>query len=140
MRNLILIFVLATVMLTGLIVFASTDETPTDIPTGPRAAQRSPMVIEIDTMLGEQDLRLEKLYSELDSALDAAAALEVQRKIEAVKRDSERSMLQIQLDYARVKGTPEQVTALEKALADFDDPRERFIPADSTPGESGDAR
>ena len=140
MRNLSLIFVLAAVMLTGLMVFATPDETPTDISTEPRAVKRSPMVIEIDTMLGEQDALLEELYAELKSAPDAAAALEVQREIEAVKRDSERSMLQIQLDFARVKGTPEQVEALEKALHDFDNPRVFHTPANPVPGESGDAR
>lgn len=140
MRNLSLIFVLAAVMLTGLMVFATPDETPTDISTEPRAVKRSPMVIEIDTMLGEQDALLEELYAELKSAPDAAAALEIHREIEAVKWDSERSLLQIQLDHARVKGSPEQVEALEEALYKFDNPRVTRAPANPATDESGDAR
>ena len=140
MRKLILICVLAAVTMTGLIVHASTADTPSEKPAGPPARKSSPMVLEIDAMLGEQDARLEELYVELAAAPDPAAALAVQKRIEEVKRDSERSMLQIQLDHARVSGTPEQVEALERALADFDDPRPRRVPVNSTTGESGDAR
>ena len=136
MRFLILIAILATALFSGLIVQASPENTTAEEPQIPAKRPLSPMMVEIETMMGQKEVRLEELYAELAGAPDAVMALEINRKIEAVKVSAERSLLSIQLEFAKTEGTPEQVEALEAALVDFDAPRERYVPT-ATPEGSG---
>lgn len=82
-----------------------------------RAARRAAL----DAVLAGQDARVQELSGRL-AAADSRAALEIQREIEQVKKETGRRLLEAQLELATGAGDQAAVENLQAAIADWDAP------------------
>lgn len=82
-----------------------------------RAARRAAL----DAVLGAQEARVRELSGRL-AAADSRAALEIQREIEQVKKETGRRLLEAQLELATSAGDQAAVENLQAAIADWDAP------------------
>lgn len=82
-----------------------------------RAARRAAL----DAVLAGQDARVQELAGRL-AAADSRAALEIQREIEQVKKETGRRLLEVQLEMATNAGDQATVENLQAAIADWDAP------------------
>ncbi len=88
---------------------------PAPAAAGPRAL--SSEMAEIETAIAAEREQVARLAASLRGAADDAAALALEREIEAVKQGTEIAVLRIQARYAREAGREEQAQAIEAAVA-----------------------
>lgn len=79
-------------------------------------AALSPMHQEIRALLERQQVEVETLAAQIAQERDPQRALELQRAVEASKRNVQVGVLEVQLRHARAVGKAEAVSALELAL------------------------
>jgi hypothetical protein len=114
-------------------------ETPSDsgasgsaaaVAPDPRPPTLDPMVAEILAAMEEQRSRIVALRREIESTQSSAHALELQRRIESLKRDTEIRILRIQVTHARAAGRREVAERLEQAILALSAPPPRGVPGD----------
>ena len=76
----------------------------------------SPRLLEIRGLLASQQDQLLKLTAQYKAATTDQEALRVQREIHDLKRNTEASMIRVQLRFARLEGNEEGVSQLEEML------------------------
>lgn len=109
---------LAIVLLGGTALVYAGDGDEMDAP-GPvvRDAHRVlPVIQEVNDLYANARTTHRELEAELSTATDARTALEIQRAIEQLKRNTEIEMFKIQLRHARHRDDSGSVAILEKAL------------------------
>jgi len=94
----------------------------------PAAVAPTPMVAELLAAVDEQERLLAEIRIEVGLTRSASRRLELHRRIETIKRDTELQLLQIQVAYARREGRVEVVELLEAAIAQVTAPPERREP------------
>jgi hypothetical protein len=82
----------------------------------------SPMMLEIQGALAEQQRQVAALDARFVEATDEAAALAIQRQIEQVKQDTELAILAIQARHARAAGDENLAQSIEAAIAAIQNP------------------
>lgn len=87
-----------------------------------RLSAPSPMMALVQAAIADQRVRLSELCARLANTSDQAAALAIQKQVEALKRGTELRILQIQLDFARQAGHDAAAARLADAIADFENP------------------
>jgi hypothetical protein len=90
----------------------------------------SPMMAEIRAALAEEEARRTELAADFDAATDERAALEIQREIETLARDTELRILRIQADHARLAGRGAVALEIEAAITEMTAPRPTPQPQD----------
>ncbi|MBK8165302.1 MAG: hypothetical protein IPK64_04945 [bacterium] len=83
----------------------------------------------LDAVLAEQAGRVRALVARLPAA-DDAGALEIQRQVEQVKKETGRRLLEVQLELATGTGDQVAIDNLQAALADWDAPQPVRQPVD----------
>ncbi|MBU0742662.1 hypothetical protein KKA85_14760 [bacterium] len=90
----------------------------------------SPLMSEINAALDAERTRHTELEARFRAAPDERAALGIQREIEALARDTELLILQIQIDHARLAGREDVAQRIETAVAEMTAPRPPRQPQD----------
>ncbi len=90
----------------------------------------SPLMAELRAALDAERVRHDELEARFHAATDERAALEIQREIETLARDTELQILRIQIDHARRAGREEVAQAAEAAIAEMTAPRPTPQPQD----------
>jgi hypothetical protein len=101
---------------------ASTDAAASMQPEGQASSAPlalSPMHQEIRALLDQQRAEVEALSAQIAQQTDATEVLELQRAVEASKRQAQVGVLEVQLRHARAAGKAETVTALQSALREL---------------------
>ncbi len=98
----------------------------------------SPMLVEIQSALAEQQRQVAALDARFAETTDATAALAIQREIEQIKQDTELAILAIQARHARAAGDENLAQSIDAAIATLQNPPpppapavERPVPADN---------
>ncbi|MFH1841940.1 MAG: hypothetical protein ABIF77_01935 [bacterium] len=76
----------------------------------------TPRMQEITALIEAERETLRQLQAQLDAALDQDTHLQIIKKIEQLKLDTEIGILEIQLKYARLEGKLDTVAELEEAI------------------------
>ncbi len=76
----------------------------------------TPMVAEMLALVESERVQVAELRGALAGVRDAARALELQRRIERVKVDTEVSLLRVQIGYAQREGRSETAARLQRTL------------------------
>jgi len=90
----------------------------------------SPMMAEIRASLDIERTQHTELETRFQATTDERAALEIQREIEALARDTELQILQIQIDHARLAGREDIAQTIEAAVTEMTTPRPAPQPQD----------
>jgi len=90
----------------------------------------SPLMADINIALDEERTRHAELEARFRAATDERQALEVQREIETLARDTELRILRIQADHARQAGREAVAECVEAAIAEMMAPRPTPVPQD----------
>ncbi len=98
----------------------------------------SPMMVEIQGALAEQQRQVAALDARFAETSDETAALAIQREIEQIKQDTELAILAIQARHARAAGDEDLAQRIDAAIAAIQNPPpppapavERPVPADN---------
>jgi hypothetical protein len=103
----------------------------------PRAPSLDAMVAEVLAAMEEQRVQIVALRREIEAARGSSHVLELQRRIEALKRDTEIRILRIQATHARAVGRREVAERLEQAILALSAPPARGVPMER-PAPSAD--
>ncbi len=90
----------------------------------------SPMMAEINAALEIERAQHAELEARFRTASNERAALEIQREIEALARNTELQILQIQIDHARLAGREDAALRIEAAVTEMTTPRPPRQPQD----------
>ena len=105
----------------------------TEISADAGLARRTPMSMraaEVRLVLDTQRSTLAVLEEEYRSALDEATALEIQKRMEKLARNTELQILGIQADYLRATGRVKEAEAIEEAVKEMQAPPRKRIPVE----------
>jgi hypothetical protein len=97
-------------------------------PVGPSPSP-TPMVAELLAAIEEQERQLDEVRREIGMTWNQSRRLELERRIETIKRDTELQILQIQATHARQDGRLEVAEELEAVIAKITAPLQRQEPA-----------
>ncbi len=116
-------FALGTILILVLAAAAVAGRTPaTPEPTTPELAAAvrpldlTPLHQEIRQLQAQEAARVEALVTRIGQEQDPRQVIELQRDVEAAKRDARLAVLGAQLRYARQEGRTEAVAGIETAL------------------------
>lgn len=109
------------------------------LPEGvPAERPLSPMMLEIQGALAEQQRQVAALDARFAETTDETAVLAIQREIEQIKQDTELAILAIQARHARAAGDEDLAQSIDAAIAAIQNPPpppaptvERPVPADN---------
>jgi len=105
----------------------------------PRA--RTPLRADLQGVLDREQQQLATLEVELRATPDAMRSLDVQRRIEKLKQQTEVELLKVQAAHARRAGNAALADRFDEAIARITQPRPRLEPqARPAPAGAGDAR
>lgn len=90
----------------------------------------SPMMVEIRAAMEAERTSRTELLARFDATRDEHAAMEIQRQIETLARDTELQILRIQVDHARLGGREDLALRIETAIAQMTAPRPPLQPQD----------
>jgi len=85
-------------------------------------APANPLMPQINTLLDRERRQLADLNDRARRVSGTQDELAVQREIAAVKKGTERAILELQLEHARTQGDRESAARLERAIATLDAP------------------
>lgn len=104
-------------------------------PAAPVAAKRalSPMLAEMHTFIEAQDLKLAELNAKQAAAHTNDEGIALQQQIQALKLDTEVSLLRIQATYARREGRAQDADRIESVVRDMLSPPRIASPAANRP-------
>jgi len=100
--------------------------TPSAMPRRPL----TPLMADIRVVMDRESEQLAGLEAERAKAPDAQAALEVQRRIEKLKQQTEIDLLRVQAVHARRAGKTALAQRIDAAIVELTQPRPRFEPVD----------
>jgi len=105
----------------------------------PAPAERplSPMMIEIQGVLAEQQRQVGALDARFAETTSEVAALAVQQEIEQIKQNAELEILAIQARHARVAGDEDLAQSLDAAIATIQNPPPPPAPTVERPVPAG---
>jgi hypothetical protein len=88
----------------------------------------SPLMVEIQAVLADEQTKVAELQARLEAATDDHAALALQKEIEQIKVETELNILRLQATYARNEGRIEQAAEIEAVIAEMLSPRPVGVP------------
>ena len=80
----------------------------------------TPLVAELLRLVDLERQTLNELRAAMAQTSDPAQQLDLQRQVEAVKRDTQRALLRTQIEFARREGRAQVASELESALLRLD--------------------
>lgn len=108
-------------------------------PATPPRRPLSPLMADLRAVLDREGEQLAALEAERGKAADAQAALDVQRRIEKLKQQTEVDLLRVQAVHARRAGRIAVAERIDAAIVELTQPRPRVEPA-NRPAPTGAER